>query len=90
MVDDELPFPRVATPPRSEVQAWAYSVVTDSKVKHQILVSARKGQLNPRILQLLFYYAYGRPEEAIRVRTPGEEEGEFVVKLVEYKAGGDA
>jgi hypothetical protein len=79
--------PVLVTPRKSEVQEWARMVCEDPKVRHIILVEARKGRLNPKMMALLFAYAYGKPSEQLIVSN-GEQGTPFTLNLIQYVGEG--
>jgi hypothetical protein len=52
-----------------EIQAIAAAIVEDPEVQATLLRQARDGTLAPGIMQMLFYYAYGRPTERIEMHS---------------------
>jgi len=48
-----------------EIEAYASSILDDPHVQAKMLEQAQEGTLSAPIMQLLFYYAYGKPKERI-------------------------
>lgn len=64
-----------------EIETYAKSIIEDPKVQQMMLAQARKGLLPPGVVQMLFYYAYGKPTELIDV--------EHNVTVVKHRYGSD-
>lgn len=53
------------------IEAYARSIVEDPTVQAVLLQQAKQGTLPAPVLQMLFYYAYGKPVERIEQSGPG-------------------
>jgi hypothetical protein len=54
------------------VEAYAMSILDDPEVQATMLAQAKNGTLPAPILQMLFYYAHGKPVE--RIEHSGDDE----------------
>lgn len=56
---------RAGTPNKrtATVQEYAKGIVEHPEVRAQLLAQALAGELPPVLMQMLFYYAYGKPIE---------------------------
>jgi hypothetical protein len=52
----------------AEVRQAARAFLGDRRGQAQLLKKYRAGKLDPRILALFYYYAYGKPKETFDVR----------------------
>jgi len=52
-----------------EIQAIAASIVEDPQVQATLLQQARDGTLAPGIMQMLFFYAYGKPVDRLETHS---------------------
>jgi len=49
------------------IQAMASTIVDDPAVQTKLLEQAKEGTLAPPLMQMLFYYAHGKPTETIKL-----------------------
>lgn len=70
-----------------EIEAWARSIVEHPAVRAQLATQAQAGALPIPLLQMLFYYAYGKPIE--RHEVTGEEGAPLVLRVVYDNAPAD-
>lgn len=60
---------RAGTPNKRtvEIETYAKTIVENDKVRQMMLLQAQNGSLPPGVVQMLFYYAYGKPKETVDV-----------------------
>lgn len=64
----------------TDVAAYARGIVEDPEVQAMILHQAKQGTLPAPILQMLFYYSHGKPQEKLEVSGDADKPLRVVIR----------